>query len=208
MEIIWATPLYEFLRECNESGLEKVILDCGAGSPGSHALVPPPLSIFYQSGYRTFGVEIQEEALTNANRYCRKNGMRLNIIGGDMRHLPFRDFSFSFVYSFNAIFFMTKADIARALKEMERVLSPNGLCFVNFISTDDPDRRPFCESAPIKRLLGSEGFSYHGDDEADMYFSNFDILLKQKKFIDKLHEGQRLKQVLIEYIARKKPYIP
>lgn len=66
MEIIWATPLYEFLRQCNESPLEKVVLDCGAG--GS----PPPLSIFYQFGYKTFGVEIEEEVLTKANQSVKR----------------------------------------------------------------------------------------------------------------------------------------
>jgi hypothetical protein len=30
-DVIWATPLYKFLRECNSSPLEKVVLDCGAG---------------------------------------------------------------------------------------------------------------------------------------------------------------------------------
>lgn len=201
MDVIWATPLYEFLRQCNESGLERIILDCGAGS---HALTPPPLSIFYESGYRTFGVEIQEEALRDAHRFCVKSGMHLNIMGGDMRSLPFKDESFSFVYSFNAIFFMTKEDIARALKEMERVLRPNGLLYVNFKSADDPDKSPFCESAPLKHLLGSEGFSFHEDSEADAYFSHFDILLKEKKFTDKLFEGRRIKQIRIEYIARRK----
>jgi len=181
------------------SGQNDIGLRCGR-------LASPPLNL-YQYGYRTFGVEIEEEALTKAYQYCSKNRMQLNIIRADMRRLPFKDCSFSFVYSYDAIFFMIKPDIARALKEMERVLKPNGLCFVNFESIDDPDRRPFCESAPIKRLLGSEGFSYHEDDEADSYFAHYEILLKQKKLIDKLYEGQRLKQVLIEYIARKKPSI-
>lgn len=121
-----------------------------------------------------------------------------------MRQLPFKDDSFGFVYSFNAIFLMIKPDIVLATREMERVLKPNGLCFVNFKSMDDPDKRPFCKSAPLKHLLRSEGFSFHEDDEADAYFTYFDIILKQKKFTDKLYEGQRLKQVLIEYIVRKK----
>jgi ubiquinone/menaquinone biosynthesis C-methylase UbiE len=58
--------------------------------------------------------------------------MPLNIFLGDMRNIPFASESFSFVFSFNAIFFMTKADVAIARHEIERVLKPNGLCYVNF----------------------------------------------------------------------------
>jgi ubiquinone/menaquinone biosynthesis C-methylase UbiE len=116
VEVIWATPLYEFLRRCNASPLAKEVLDCGAG--GSH----PPLSLFYHYGYKTYGIEIAEEALTEAQRFCAENDIALNIIGGDMRSIPFPDERFSFVYSYNAIDFMTKPDIAVSMREITRVL--------------------------------------------------------------------------------------
>ena len=197
IEISWATPLYEFLRQCNASPLEKKILDCGAGG------AQPPLSLFYQYGYRTYGIEILEENLARAQQFCRDQGMALNILRGDMRDIPFANETFSFVYSFNAIFFMTKSDVAKAMKEIERVLKPEGLCYVNFKSADDPDQRPFCETAPWRRLLSSERFALHEDDEADACFANFDILRKEKQWIDKRHGGDRLRQVFIEYIAQK-----
>jgi SAM-dependent methyltransferase len=198
IDVIWATPLYEFLRQCNASPLEKVVLDCGAGGD------TPPLSLFYQYGYKTFGVEIAEEALDKAQRFCQENHVPLRIFRGDMRTIPFASESFSFVYAFNAIFFMTKPDIATAMGEIERVLRHDGLCYVNFVSVDDPDRRPFCESAPARRLLKSECFAYHEDDEADAYFYNFEIVRKEKKIIDKIYGRGRLKQAYIEYIARKR----
>ena len=198
IEISWATPLCEFLRQCEASPLEKKILDCGAGG------AQPPLSLFYQYGYRTYGVEILEENLAKAQQFCRDQGMALNILRGDMRDISFASEAFSFVYSFNAIFFMTKPDVVKAMKEIERVLRHGGLCYVNFKSVDDPDRRPFCETAPWRRLLSSEGFALHEDDEADAYFANFDILRKEKQGIDKRHGSDRLRQVLIEYIAQKK----
>jgi predicted RNA methylase len=82
IDVIWATPLYEFLRQCNASLLGKTALDCGAG--GSR----PPLSLFYQYGYRTYGVEIAEEALAKTQQFCREQGMSLNILRGDMRNIP------------------------------------------------------------------------------------------------------------------------
>ena len=99
---------------------------------------------------------------------------------------------------------MTKPDIAQAMSEIERVLKPEGLCYVNFQSVDDPDDRLFCETAPPTRLLNSERFAKHEDDEADAYLAHFDILRTQKMLVDKAHGGGRLKQAYIEYIAKKR----
>ena len=200
-EIIWATPLYEFLRQCNTTRLKKTILDCGAGSSANR---PPPLFLFYQYGYKTYGIEIEKMALANANRFCRKNGIPLNIIRGDMRRIPFKNELFSFVYSYNAIMFMTKADIAVAMSEIQRVLKPHGLCYVNFLSVDDPDRRPFRRTAFASRLLKSKRFSHHKNNEADIYFRNFEILRKEKRLIEKLYDGRKITQAYIDYIAKKK----
>jgi SAM-dependent methyltransferase len=199
-EIIWATPLYEFLRQCNETSLDRTVLDCGAGSHGDR---PPPLLLFYQQGYVTYGIEITEDASQNANKFCVNNDIPLHILRGDMRRIPFTDRTFSFVYSYNAIFFMTKADIAVAMQEIKRVLSPGGIFFVNFLSVDDPDRRPFRKDGFASRLLGSRQFSRFRNNEADMHFKGCDILRKEKRIIDKLYEGRRLKQIYIDYIARK-----
>jgi hypothetical protein len=87
---------------------------------------------------------------------------------------------------------------------MERVLRPNGLCFVNFDSVDDPDRRPFRKNGFTRRLLRSKRFSHYEDNEADRYFNNFEILRKEKRLIEKLYHGQRIKQAYIDYIARKR----
>lgn len=191
--MIWATPLYNFLRECNASSLEKTVLDCGAGGDD------PPLQLFYDYGYETYGIEVAEDPLKQAENFCRENRVRLNILKGDMRRIPFRSEAFSFVYSYNAIFFMTKEDITAAMKEIERVTKPNGLCFVNFLSVDDPKRNTFCKS-----FLGSTGFSYHEDDEPDRYFGNFEILHNEKRITRKLRDSKYLVQADIDYIARKK----
>jgi ubiquinone/menaquinone biosynthesis C-methylase UbiE len=200
-DIIWATPLYEFLRQCNATRLKKTVLDCGAGS---HADRPPPLYLFHQYGYKTCGIEIEKKALANANRFCKKNGVSLNIMRGDMRRIPFKNRSFSFVYSYNAIMFMTKADIAVAMREIQRVLKPHGLCYVNFQSVDDPDTRPFRRTSFARDLLRSKRFARHKDNEADGYFRDFKIIRKEKRLIKKLWYGKLIKQAYIDYIARKR----
>jgi ubiquinone/menaquinone biosynthesis C-methylase UbiE len=192
-KVIWATPLYKFLRQCNAKPIDKTVLDCGAGGDD------PPLQLFYEYGYETFGVEVAENPFKQAKKFCRERSMKLNIMKGDMRHLSFKSESFSFVYSFNAVFFMTKKDITASMKEIERVLKPSGLCFVNFVSIDDPDKGPFC-----KPFLGNQRFSRHEDDEPDRYFRNFEIICKEKRIIDKKIDGKRSVQAYIDYIAEKK----
>jgi ubiquinone/menaquinone biosynthesis C-methylase UbiE len=198
-EVIWATELYDYLRRCNESPLTKDVLDCGAG--GSC----PPLSLFHQHGYRTCGIEIAERPLEEAQRFCAESRMQLDIIRGDMRSIPFPRESFSFVYSYNAIFFMTKPDIGISMREMARVLRPHGLCYVNFLSVDDAETwEPFCETASARRLLSSEGFAHFEDNEADVYFGDFEVVRKEKRLIDKLVEGRVCRRAEVEYIARKR----
>jgi len=111
-KVIWATPLYKFLRHCNDSQLDTTVLDCGAGGDD------PPLQLFYEYGYKTFGVEVSENPFKQAKKFCREHSMKLNILKGDMRYLSFRSGSFSFAYSFNAIFFMTKKDIAISMRRL------------------------------------------------------------------------------------------
>jgi SAM-dependent methyltransferase len=197
-DVTHATPLYEFLRQCNSSALEKIVLDCGAGGEF------PPLSLFHHYGYQTYGIEIDESSLLQAVDFCNANGMELNIFRGDMRRIPFAGESFSFVYTYNAIMFMTKPDIAIVMKEIERVLRTGGLCFVNFMSVDDPDRTPFSETSPLRPLLGSERFACYEDNEADPYFEHFQITRKEKRLLEKLTDYGMVKQAYIDYIARKR----
>jgi ubiquinone/menaquinone biosynthesis C-methylase UbiE len=132
--------------------------------------------------------------------------MALNIFRGDMRRLPFPDESFSFVYSYNAIDFMIKPDIARAMGEITRVLRPEGLCYVDFLSVDDTDSwEPFCETAPNRDLLRSERFAHHEDDEAEAYLAGFVIVRKEKRRVEWLEYGRRWKKIMLEYIAQKMP---
>ena len=196
-EVCWATPLYEFLRYCEESELPKTILDCGAGGDR------PPLNLFHSFGYATAGIDADPEAVRKAAAFCERSGTDLRISEGDMRDIPFPDESFSFAYSYNAIFFLSKPDIAAAVSEMRRVLKPGGLCFVNLMSVDDPDRREFKDSYFVREILRNRRFSVHEDDEADTYFAGFTIVWKQKRTVEKLCEGEKVIQAYLDYIARK-----
>jgi SAM-dependent methyltransferase len=194
--IIRSTPIYGFFELCDSMPLAKRVLDCGAG--GKY----PPLTLFADRGYETCGVEIGSKQVERAQSFCRKNGMQLNIFRADMRQLPFDDETFSFVFAYESIFFLTKDDIAATMREIERVLAPDGLCFVTFKSVDDSKRVTYGKK-DTRALLGSKGFAYHEDGEPDVYFSGFRILQKKKRIRKTLVKGERGKRAYIDYIAQK-----
>ncbi|MCK4498481.1 class I SAM-dependent methyltransferase [Candidatus Bathyarchaeota archaeon] len=178
-DVIRATPLYKFLRLCNSSPLEKTVLDCGAGGND------PPLRLFVEWGYETVGIEISNQALDKVEKFCRERDMKLTMFKGDVRKLPFRDETFSFVFSYNTLPLMSKRDVEDTIEQIERVTKPEGLCFLNFVSVDD--------EGPAD--------SYYEDGEPDYYFTGFDILHKEKRII---LIGKEEKQAYIDYIAKKK----
>lgn len=202
--MIRATELYTFLDYCNNSSLEKEVLECGAGIGPS---MEPLLVRFFDYGYETHGIDISEERLMNAQEYCDENELDLDIRKGDMREIPFENESMSFVFSYNTIFHMAKEDVGVAMSEINRVLKPEGLCFVNFLSVDsesfgsgeDVGKGEYLDKHNIKDAL----HSYFEDDEPDAYFTGLEILHKEKRIREWLIGGKKNIRAYIDYIAMK-----
>ncbi len=195
------TPLYKFLEYCNNEGkIAPKILDCGAGG------ITPPLSLFHSFRYETTGVELDKKQIDKANNFADKKNQRLNILVGDMTKLDFDDNTFDFVYSYNSVFHMKKIQIEKAIKEMKRVLKPNGLIFVNFLSIDDfrfgeglhlgNNQYEQMDDEPVIH-------SYFDYDEADKYFDDMQFILKERRIVERVFEGEKIKQGFIDYIFRK-----
>lgn len=201
-KIIGPAPLYTFLKFCNLSPLEKEVLDCGAG--GKY----PPLSLFYEHGYKTWGIEIYEEGINKAMKFSKENNMDLKIIEGDMCNIPFDNQSISFAYSYNSIFHMLKKDIEVAVGEIERVLKKDGICYINLLSVEDCGYGEGKELNKGEFMQSEHGHevihSYYEDVEADKYFNSFEIIRKEKRIIEQKIDEEDYKFVYIDYIARKK----
>jgi len=195
------TELYNFLNYCNENKLDNIILDCGAGGD------EPPLALFKQNGYDTFGIELDDYQLYKANEFEKNNDLNLDITKGDMRDLPFEDCSISYVYSYNSIFHMNKNDIERSVREIKRVLKEDGLCYINLLSVDDFQYGKGKELNEGEFLQEEKGekviHSYFTEDEADKYFEDFNILLKQNRILERKIEDEKIKQGFIDYICEK-----
>ena len=133
--------------------------------------------------------------------------MELNIIKGDMRNLPYEEESFSFAFCHHTIHHLCKRDIVKVMKEMERVLVPSGLIYVNFPPYDSIGYGVGEEKEKGEFITEIEGeevmHCFFEDNEADAYFQNFDIISKRKWILLK-NEGWVDNIAMIEYIARKK----
>ena len=203
--MIRAVQLYTFLEHCNNSPLNKEILECGAGvwDPS----VEPLLVRFNKHGYKVHGIEISDERVAAACEYCKAHQVDAEIHEGDMRHLPFDNASMSFVFSYNTIFHMTKIDVSIAMGEVERILKPGGMCYLNFLSVESDT---YGKGKEIGRgeFLEREGDSealhvYYEDSEAEVYFGGFEVLHKEKRVREWLAGNERRARAYIDYIVRK-----
>jgi len=195
------TMLYKFLIYCEKNSLEKIVLDCGAGGP------QPPLALFKSQGYETYGIDIDGEMLNKANSFAEDNDIELNMSKGDMRSLPYEDRKFSFVYSYNTIFHMTKKDVVKAVEEMNRVLKPGGLLYANFLSVDDflyGEGEKIGEGEFLQEEShGEVVHTFYEDDEPEVLFKDMDILFKQKRDVERRIEDMIIEQSYLDYIVEK-----
>lgn len=193
--------MYLFLKCCEGSPLDKEVLDCGAGGKN------PPLSVFKEFGYKTHGIEISDKSLSQAREFCEARSLELGIEQGDMRRLPFADNSISFVYSYNSVFHMKKADIGVSISEMLRVLKKDGICYINLLSIDDcgcGEGEMLGEGEYLQTEDGRDTIhSYYGDEEGDKYFEDFETLVKQKRIVNVKHDGEVYRLSFIDYIVKK-----
>ncbi|MCH1639267.1 class I SAM-dependent methyltransferase [Paenibacillus timonensis] len=201
-EIFKQVPLYRFLAYCLDTNSPRRILDCGAGGD------MPPLSLFSAYGFTTYGVDADPVQCELANDYGRRKGQTLNIRQGDMRQLDFPDQSMGFAYSYNSIFHMRKKEVQQSVEELKRVLMPGGLMFVNFLTTNDfrcgqgPDvgnheHEQFDDDLPVIH-------SYYEPGEPDALLSDMEILYKEDRVLERIFEGERIRQGFVDYIVRKK----
>lgn len=200
-EVFRQIPLYRFLMFCNNSPLEKTILDCGAGGN------QPPLSLFSEFGYTVTGLEYNPLQIEEATKYAAKKNQALNITQDDMRSLSYKDESFSFVYSYNSVFHMTKVDIKKSLSEMKRVLKKDGLLFVNFLTTKDFRFKVGKDKENNQYLQIENGVptihSYFDENETDKLFKDMKIIYKENRVLERIYEGEIIRQGFIDYIVQK-----
>ena len=183
-----ATPVYRFLSRIHaelsdgETLRDKRILDCGAGGR------VPPLAIFAEQGMQTFGIDLSERQLDAARAYTEKRKLEIGLQQADMRKIPFPNASFDYVYEHYSMCHLSKADTARAIAEMLRVLKAGGTAFFGVISSESWPASSFGEERTPGEHWMTEGgeetlHSIFSDAEADHLVSDWEITAKERAVI-------------------------
>jgi len=197
----YPSSLYNFLWFIQTNPAKKKILDCGAGGRD------PKLAFFYENGFETYGIDISDEEINDAQDFCQENGINLRIVKGDMRNIPFDSNFFGYVFSYLSMVHLSKKDTAIAINEMHRVLMIGGLCYLNFLSKDDANFDEKRESNPGEIINIHENqeyiHSYYDDDEPDEYFKKFEILYKEKRLILSGKYYNTGRTCILDYILKK-----
>lgn len=104
-------------------GIKKV-LDLGCGS-GRH------LVYLAKQGFDAYGIDIAKHGIEIARNWLKKEGLRANLKIGDIyKKLPYKNDFFDAIISIKTLHHGKIGDIRKLIKEMKRILNPEGLIFV------------------------------------------------------------------------------
>ena len=116
----------------------KKVLDLGCGS-GRHVVY------LAEHGFEVYGIDIAEAGIQIAQDWLRRNDLNADFkIGNLFRELPYKDGFFDAVISIQVLHHARIKDVRDAIKEIERVLKPEGLVFITV-----PGRRSGGKIRPI-----------------------------------------------------------
>lgn len=118
------------------------LLEIGAGT-GTDGIY------FKESGLDVHCIDLSTEMI----RYCKERGLNAQIM--DFYNLDFDDHSFHAVYALNCLLHVPKADIHKVLKEINRVIKPEGLFYMGVYGGIDSEGIWMEDSFEPKRYFAS-----------------------------------------------------
>lgn len=103
----------------------KKILDLGSGS-GRHTVY------LTKKGFEVFGIDIAQEGINITKDWLKKENLKADLkIGNIYKKLPYPNNSFDAIISTGVICHNNIFGIRKTIKEMERILKPQGFIFIN-----------------------------------------------------------------------------
>lgn len=108
----------------------KKILDLGCGS-GRH------LIYLAKKSFEVYGIDIANHGLKIAWKWLERENVKANLKIGDVyKKLPYKDNFFDAIISVRVINHGRIKEIRKLIKEIERILKPEGLIFITTIKSD------------------------------------------------------------------------
>ena len=142
----------------------KRVLDLGCGT-GRHTL------FLAQNNFEVYGTDISQTAIDITRQRALQLNLDVTLRQSDLRELNFEDDFFDAVLCVWTTGHGLKEDIKKSVHEMYRVLNPNGLLFVDFMSTEDAN---YARGVALEESTFLHDFLDHSD--VPHHYSSYDEL--------------------------------
>lgn len=125
----WLIPAEEifYLSEKWKTQGFKKFLDLGCGL-GRHSI------FMADKGFDVTAVDLSDTAVSFTEEWADREGLNVNTVVSDFTNIPFEDNSFDCIMAYNVIYHTDTNGFIAALREIKRVLRPNGEIFLTLIS--------------------------------------------------------------------------
>lgn len=193
----WEIPagaVVEFAWRLAREG-KRTVYDLGCGL-GRH------LVLLAEMGFDVRGCDLSAEAVAEAERRLEERGLRGRVRVGNMIKIEEPDQAFDAVLAYNVIYHALPTEMEVAIREVHRILRPNGLFLSTFQAKTAPSFRRGRRVAPatiVKEEGAEEGIphTYLDRDEVLRVLSR----LKIEEFLYVEHEGGGLTHKGCHYLA-------
>lgn len=108
------------------------ILDLGCGN-GRH------LVYLAEKGFDAYGIDISQKSLQIAQDWLNKKGLPAELKKASVTEIPYPDGYFDLIICMGVLDHMLIQEVKKGIREMERVLSPQGILFVGLRSDRDTE---------------------------------------------------------------------
>jgi len=151
------------IKVFKKRGVGRVLdLGCGAGRN---------LWFLAKAGFSVSGIDAARSGLRIARDFLKKNKLRAELTAGDVyKRLPYPDKSFDAVVSVQVLQHSDEAGIKRAIREIERILSPGGLIFITLCGRYSLGQVRYCLVKTAKRIGNHTYIPTRGEEKGLMHF--------------------------------------
>jgi len=149
----------------------KNVLDVGCGS-GRHVV------LFAREGYIVSGTETAPSALEYAKEYTASENLNASFKLGSVSHIEFKDNSFDLLLCWGVINnVIEKNAFERSMREIKRVLKPDGKLLISLMSQDD---KKFKEAVCVEDNLYK--ISYKDSEYYTRFWDRGEVVSFLKKY--------------------------